>query len=137
MIHDNAWTTYSDKELAEVEKLSKDYFDRLTYSIGKSERMRTLKISKRKYMQRVGFEVIKWRALVLAVGFALRGQFTKSCKLLAFRWNVSRGLLSRKKAIFAGPTKVQKMSHLTTEQRCEISVYLKMGHSQKLERTNR
>ena len=36
MIHDNAWTTYSDKELAEVEKLSKDYIDFI--SEGKTER---------------------------------------------------------------------------------------------------
>ena len=41
-------------------KLSKDYFDRLTYSIGKSERMRTLAISKQKYLQRVGLEIVKW-----------------------------------------------------------------------------
>jgi len=36
MIHENAWTLYTDKELAEVEKLSKDYIDFL--SNGKTER---------------------------------------------------------------------------------------------------
>lgn len=36
MIHDNTWTTYSDKDIAELEKLSADYMDFLNN--GKTER---------------------------------------------------------------------------------------------------
>ena len=79
-------------------KLTQEYFDKLTYSIGKSEQMRTLKISKQKYAQRIGLEIVKWGgALVLFFAYTLRGQFTKGSKLLVFRWNVTKGLLSRKK----------------------------------------
>ena len=75
-------------------KLSKDYFDRLTYSIGKSERMRTLAIGKGKYIKRIGNEVVKWGgAVLLFLYHTLCGKFKKGSRLLAFRWNVTRGLL--------------------------------------------
>jgi len=75
-------------------KLTQDYFDRLTYSIGVSERYRTLQIGKKKYVVRLLKEAIKWAAtLVLWIGFAFKGQFNKGNKLFAFRKNVTRGLL--------------------------------------------
>jgi glycosyltransferase involved in cell wall biosynthesis len=75
-------------------KLTQDYFDRLTYSIGISERYRTLQIGKKKYLVRLSKEAVKWGAtLVLWVGFALKGQFSKGNKLIAFRRNVTRGLI--------------------------------------------
>ncbi len=77
-------------------KLSKDYFDRLTYSIGKSERMRTLAIGKWKYTKRLISEGIKWAAsIVLCVGHTLTGHPKRGWKLIQFRWNVTRGLLGR------------------------------------------
>lgn len=77
-------------------KLTKDYFDRLTYGIGVSERMRTLQIGKKKYLSRMVKEAVKWGAtLVLWIGFALKGQFNKGNKLIAFRKNVTLGLVNK------------------------------------------
>jgi glycosyltransferase involved in cell wall biosynthesis len=75
-------------------KLTNDYFRRLTYSIGVSERYRTRQISQKKYLNRMWKECIKWGGtLVLWLSFALKGQFAKGNKLVAFRANVTRGLL--------------------------------------------
>ena len=75
-------------------KLTQDYFDRLTYGIGVSERYRTKQIGQGKYMGRLVKEAIKWGGtLVLWTGFALKGQFKKGNKLVAFRKNVTKGLL--------------------------------------------
>lgn len=75
-------------------KLTQDYFDRLTYGIGVSERYRTKQIGQGKYMGRLVKEAIKWGGtLVLWTGFALKGQFKKGNKLVAFRRNVTKGLL--------------------------------------------
>ena len=80
-------------------KLTQDYFDRLTYSIGISERYRTLQIGKKKYFVRLLKEAIKWAAtLVLWIGFALKGQAYKGNKLIVFRKNVTQGLLGKKNA---------------------------------------
>lgn len=76
-------------------KLSKEYFDKLTYSIGKSERIRTLAISKKKYAKRLLSELVKWCAsLVLCAGHIISLHPAKGWKLLQFRWNVTKGLLS-------------------------------------------
>lgn len=78
-------------------KLTQDYFDRLTFGIGVSERYRTQQIGKKKYLVRLAKEAVKWGGtLVLWTGFALRGQFNKGNKLVAFRKNVTRGLICGK-----------------------------------------
>lgn len=75
-------------------KLTDEYFERLTLSIGRSERMRTRSISRWKYCRRLLSEDVKWAAtLVLSTGFFLRGQYSKGRRLLRFRHNVTRGLL--------------------------------------------
>ncbi|MFA6713618.1 MAG: glycosyltransferase family 2 protein, partial [Bacteroidales bacterium] len=77
-------------------KLSKDYFYRLTYSIGKSERRRTLDISETKYVKRLFLETIKWGAtLILFIYYTLSLSPQKGLKLIHFRWNVSKGLLGK------------------------------------------
>ena len=77
-------------------KLTDDYFERLTHSIGVSERFRTQQISKKKYCKRLFKEAVKWGGtLTLWCGFAIRGQTAKGNKLVAFRKNVTRGLLGR------------------------------------------
>ena len=77
--------------------LTQDYFDRLTYGIGVSERYRTKQIGPGKYLGRLCHEAVKWGGtLVLWTGFALRGQFNKGNKLIAFRKNVTRGLIKGK-----------------------------------------
>ena len=75
-------------------KLTPDYFNRLTYGIGVSERYRTRRISQKKYLNRLAKEVVKWGGtLVLWCTFALRLQFAKGNKLVLFRRNVTCGLL--------------------------------------------
>ena len=75
-------------------KLTQDYFDRLTLGIGQSERYRTRQIGTMKYLKRLVKEGVKWAAtIVLWTGFAIRGQFNKGNKLVAFRRNVTKGLL--------------------------------------------
>lgn len=77
-------------------KLTQDYFDRLTYSIGVSERFRTQQISRKKYLNRLCKEAVKWGGTIaLWCGFAIRGECTKGNKLVAFRKNVTRGLLGK------------------------------------------
>lgn len=77
-------------------KLTQDYFDRLTYSIGVSERYRTQQISRKKYLNRLCKEAVKWGGTIaLWCGFAIRGECTKGNKLVAFRKNVTRGLLGK------------------------------------------
>lgn len=76
-------------------KLTDSHFNRLTLSIGKSERIRTLSVSKSAYVKRLLSEGVKWCAsIVLWVAFLLRLQPHKGNKIVQFRWNVSRGLLN-------------------------------------------
>ncbi len=75
-------------------KLSDDYFYRLTYAIGVSERKRTKAISNGKFLKRLLMEEIKWWAsLALFIMYLLQFSPQKGYKLLLFRWNVSKGLL--------------------------------------------
>ena len=75
-------------------KLEREYFDRLTYQIGVSERQRTKAIGTGKYINRLAKEVVKWcGTLVLLAGYTLRCQPMKGWKLVLFRRNVTRGLL--------------------------------------------
>lgn len=74
-------------------KLERDYFDRLTLQIGKSERQRTLAIGKGKYLNRLAKEAVKWcGTLVLLCGYTLQGSPMKGWKLVLFRKNVTSGL---------------------------------------------
>ncbi len=76
------------------QKLSKDYFQRLTYSIGVSEYKRTKAISTTKYLKRLCMESIKWCAtFVLFFKYLILLSPEKGTKLIAFRWNVTKGLL--------------------------------------------
>lgn len=80
-------------------KLERDYFDRLTYQIGVSERQRTKTISTGKYLNRLAKEAIKWcGTLVLLVGYTIQCHPMKGWKLILFRCQVTRGLLGCGKA---------------------------------------
>lgn len=75
-------------------KLTKEYFDKLTYSIGRSERIRTKNISTSKYWKRLIAEGIKWAAsFVLCTYYTITFSPQKGFKLLRFRYNVTKGLL--------------------------------------------
>ena len=74
-------------------KLEADYFNRLTFQIGLSERQRTLAIGKSKYLQRLWAELIKWAGtLVLLCLYTISFHPVKGWKLVQFRANVTRGL---------------------------------------------
>lgn len=76
-------------------KLEADYFDRLTFQIGQSEKARTKAIGIGKYLNRLAKEAIKWcGTIVLLIYYALQGSPMKGWKLVLFRRNVTRGLLS-------------------------------------------
>lgn len=76
-------------------KLTTTFFNKLTFSIGISERVRTLSISRSAYYKRVLSEMFKWAAsIILCVYYTFKLEPAKGGKLLIFRWNVTRGLLS-------------------------------------------
>lgn len=78
------------------QKLTKEHFDKLTYSIGQSERIRTLNISKNIYYRRLLSESIKWSASIfLFFIYLLSFHPAKGYKLLQFRKNVTKGLLGK------------------------------------------
>ena len=77
-------------------KLERDYFNRLTYQIGQSERQRTRAISSTKYAKRLLAEAVKWAAtIVLFCAYALSGSLSKGAILIRFRRNVTKGLLGK------------------------------------------
>lgn len=77
-------------------KLTDDFFHRLTYSIGRSERIRTKSISEKAYYKRLFSECIKWAASwILFFVYLFLLTPSKGWKLLQFRWNVSKGLLGK------------------------------------------
>lgn len=77
-------------------KLEKDYFDKWTYQIGVSERKRTKAIGNGKFVKRLIIEAFKWcGTLVLLAKYSIIGHPMKGWKLVLFRWNVTRGLLSK------------------------------------------
>ena len=76
------------------QKLTPEYFDRLTRMIGKSERVRTRNLGTATYLKRLFSEGIKWGGtFVLALGYTVQGEPIKGRYLIKMRWNISRGLL--------------------------------------------
>ncbi|MBR1716085.1 MAG: glycosyltransferase family 2 protein [Paludibacteraceae bacterium] len=81
-------------------KLEKPYFDRLTLQMGISERQRTLAISKFKYIKRLFSEAVKWGGtIVLLCLYTISFHPVKGWKLVAFRKNVTKGLLGLTSAV--------------------------------------
>jgi len=77
-------------------KLEKSYLERVTFGIGVSERSRTRAVSKVKYCRRLISEAIKWGGtLVLWIYHLVRMKPESGNKLICFRYNVTRGLLSK------------------------------------------
>ncbi len=73
------------------EKLTIEYFDRLTYNIGVSQRLRAKAAGRSMLLSEMG----KWCAtIVLMLGYLLQCNPQKSRYLLRLRRNISRGLLS-------------------------------------------
>lgn len=77
-------------------KLTSAHFKELTYSIGKSERIRTKSVSNADYKKRLFSEFKKWcGTFALCLYYILRFSPQKGFKLLEFRWYVTKGLLSK------------------------------------------
>ena len=77
------------------QRTTDNYIVELGQGIGQSERIRTLTISKFKYIKRLFSELIKWTAsIVLYVYYLCKFQPQKGAKLILFRWNVTKGLLT-------------------------------------------
>ena len=75
-------------------RTTKEYVKRLGEGVGMSERIRTLNVSRWKYLKRLLSELVKWGGtVVLWLGFALKGQFEKGNILFTFRRKVTSGLL--------------------------------------------
>lgn len=75
-------------------KLTEEFFNEITTSIGKSERIRTLNISKITYIKRLISEMIKWGGtIILFLYYTVKGQYPKGKKLIQFRKNVTKGLI--------------------------------------------
>lgn len=76
------------------DKLTRDYFTRLSYAIGVSEQIRTRQIGR--YGSRLLSEAVKWGAtLVLAAGYTLTLRWSAARYLVLMRWQITRGLLHR------------------------------------------
>ncbi len=72
------------------EKLTIQYFDRLTYNIGVSQRLR----ARGSLLKVIAAEVCKWLGtMAFAAGYLLRGAPSKSGYLLRMRWRISQGIL--------------------------------------------
>ena len=77
-------------------KLEADYFNRLTYCIGQSERSRTMRLGKSAYRKRVLAEFKKWCATVVLWCFYLvTFRPSRGNMLVRFRRNVTRGLTGK------------------------------------------
>lgn len=71
------------------------YIRQMASGIGKSERLRTLGISRKVYRKRLFAEGIKWGAsLLLCLSYIFCGTPRKGWILVYFRWFVSRGLVT-------------------------------------------
>ncbi len=76
-------------------RTTREYIKKLARGVGKSEQLRTIKISRTAYIKALGMEFIKWTAsIVLCIGYILIGMPHKGEILLYFRWFVSQALLS-------------------------------------------
>jgi GT2 family glycosyltransferase len=76
-------------------RLTFDFFRRQALGIGKSERIRARGISRHEYAKSIVRESLKWGvSFVLFVFYLFTLRPAKAVRLLAFRWYVSKGLLS-------------------------------------------
>lgn len=80
-------------------KLEPDYFNRLTVSIGESERARTLRIGRKAYRKRLLSECKKWCAtLTLWLYYLVTFRVGRGNMLIRFRSNVTKGLTGKSAA---------------------------------------
>ncbi len=77
-------------------RTTKEYIKKLALGVGKSERLRTLAISRTNYYKALLMEIIKWGvSIILCIGYTFCGTPQKGGILLYFRRFVTQGLLTR------------------------------------------
>lgn len=77
-------------------KLTDKHFKKLTYAIGKSERVRTLNLSKFSFYKHLLLESGKWGvSIFLWFWYLITLHISKGNKLILFRWQVGKGLLNK------------------------------------------
>ena len=77
-------------------RTTKEFIAKLGEGVGMSEKLRTQKISPFAYMKRLSAECVKWGGtIVIWLYYAIQGHRSKGDILVLFRYNVSRGLISR------------------------------------------
>ncbi len=77
-------------------RMTREYFTKLCYLLGYSEKVRTMNISRWAYLKRLLIEVVKWGgAAVFAFLFLLRGAPSKGGYLLLMRWEITKGLFTK------------------------------------------
>ena len=78
-------------------RTTRKYIKKMAQGVGKSEQLRTKKISQIAYSKALIMEIIKWAATVtLFIGYTLIGKPQKGEILLYFRRYVSQGLITHK-----------------------------------------
>ncbi len=78
-------------------KLTEEFLDNMTFAIGKSERIRTLNISRATFLKKLFInEGMKWLAsfLLFVYFLCVKWDYPKAAKIIRFRYNVTRGLLN-------------------------------------------
>lgn len=79
-----------------AKRTTPEFVAKLGYGVGISERLRTLKIGKGAYLQRLFSEFVKWAGtLLIWLAYTIQGHRAKGDILVIFRYHVTRGLISR------------------------------------------
>lgn len=77
-----------------AEKLTDSFFQKITYAMGKSERVRTINLGRKKYYKRLLQELFKWGAsVILWIGYLITLSPQKGNKIIEFRYNLTKGLI--------------------------------------------
>lgn len=77
------------------ERLTREYFTRLTRMIGVTERIRTKGESFWSYLKRIASEIVKWGGtMVYGLVYLLTSHPSRAGYLFLMRWNITRGLLN-------------------------------------------
>ncbi len=92
-------------------KLSDEFFDKMTYSIGVSEKIRTLSISRFAYFCKLFLnEGMKWAASFLLFFYYLliRCDYPKAKKIIRFRCNITKGLVFPDREFYNTPKNLDR-----------------------------
>lgn len=77
------------------ERLTREYFTKLTRMTGVTERIRTKGESFGSYIKRLFSEIIKWAGtIVFGLVYLIAGHPSRAGYLFIMRWNITRGLLN-------------------------------------------